>query len=723
MAKNKNKKSKNKNKRIKLPVFNKKTLTKFIVDIFRKNPSRLYNYKQIAAKLNVTDVRLKQSINEILWGLTEKKIIAEPERGKFLYAGAVSNITGRIEMTKSGAAYVVSDQTVDDVYIARQNMNKALHGDEVEVYIYARRKRSKPEGEVIEIIKRAKTDFVGVLEVTKNHAFLAVTERRMPYDIFIPIHSLKKGLDGQKAIARITEWKTNAKNPTGKIIDILGEVGENNTEMHAILAEFGLPYSFPKELDKQAEKIEAGITPDEIAKREDFRETTTFTIDPADAKDFDDALSFKILENGNYEIGVHIADVSHYVEEGSDIDKEAYKRATSVYLVDRTIPMLPERISNFICSLRPNEEKLTYSVIFEIDDSANIINERFVRTVINSDRRFTYAEAQEVIDTGEGDFSSEILKMNELAIKLRKARFKTGAISFERSEIKFNLDEKGKPVSIYFKESKEANKLIEEFMLLANKHVAENVGKPEGNKKVNTFIYRVHDQPDIEKLYNFSNYIKRFGYEFKLNNEKEIPKSLNNILSQVRGKPEQDIIEQLAVRSMSKAIYSTDAIGHYGLAFDWYSHFTSPIRRYPDLIAHRLLFYYTHGGKSVSKHKYAEKCKQSSYMEQLSVQAERASIKYKQVEFLQDKLGSYFDAVIAGITERGMYAEIIENKIEGMISIRDLDDDYYVFDEKNYCLIGERKKKKYQLGDLVKVQLIRANLQERLIDFVLAEED
>lgn len=705
----------------KLPVYNKKTLTKLITDIYRKNPSKILNYKQITAKLEVNDPRTIQLINEILNSLTGREVIEEVERGKFKYSGSASTVIGTLDMTRSGAAFLVTDDLPEDIYIDRQNMNRALHGDKVEVYIFARKKKSKSEGEVIEIIKRAKTDFVGILEVTKNHAFLNVSERRMPYDIFIPIANLNGGLNGQKAIARITDWETNAKNPTGKIVDVLGEVGENNAEMHAILAEFGLPYKFPEKLDKLAESIDTGINEQEISKREDFRHITTFTIDPADAKDFDDALSFRILENKNYEIGVHIADVSHYVEEGSEIDKEAYKRATSVYLVDRTVPMLPERISNFICSLRPNEEKLTYSVIFEINETADVIHKRFVKTVINSDRRFTYAEAQDVIETGKGDFADEILKLNELAEKLRQKRFKEGAISFERSEVKFEIDENGKPLSIYFKEAKEANKLIEEYMLLANKYVAEKVGKPGVNKKIKTFVYRVHDEPDLEKLYTFSNYIKRFGYDFKLNNEKEIPDNLNKILLQIKGKPEEDVISQLAVRSMSKAIYSTDAVGHYGLAFDWYTHFTSPIRRYPDLMVHRLLHYYLNGGASVSRQKYEDKCKQSSYMEQLAVLAERASVKYKQIEFLQDKLGSFFDAVITGITEKGIYSEIIENKIEGMISIRDLDDDYYIFDEKNFCLTGQKSNRKYQLGDVIKIQLIKANLQERLLDFTLAD--
>jgi len=540
----------------------------------------------------------------------------------------------------------------------------------------------------------------------------------MPYDIFIPSKNLNGAEHGKKAVAEITRWDEHQKNPTGKIVDVLGDEGDNDAEMHAILTEFNLPYKYPENLTALADKIPIEISAEEIKKRKDFRNIPTFTIDPEDAKDFDDALSFRTLPNGNFEVGIHIADVTHYVKEGNLIDKESYERATSVYLVDRTIPMLPEKLSNNVCSLRPNEEKLTYSAVFEIDKDAGIHKQWFGRTVINSDRRFNYAEAQEVIETGKGDMAKEITELNNLAKKLREKRFQNGSVSFERIEVKFKLDEKGKPLGVYFKEAKDSNHLIEEFMLLANKKVAEFVGKTL-NKP---FVYRIHDEPDIEKLHSFSNFIKQFGYEFKFKDETQISASLNKLLEDVKGKSEQNMIEQLAVKSMAKAEYSADNIGHYGLAFSYYTHFTSPIRRYPDMMVHRLLTHYLKNGKPAMTNELNEKCKHASDMERLAVMAERASIKYKQAEFMQDKLGSIHDAVITGVTERGLYVEIKETAIEGMIAMRDLDDDFYVFDDADYCIIGQRSKKKFQLGDDIKIQLVKVNMQMRTLDFIPAED-
>jgi len=597
-------------------------------------------------------------------------------------------------------------------------MNGALNEDTVEVCIWARRKKQSPEGEITKIIKRNKNKFSGIVSITNdNIAFLIVTEKNMPYDIFIPMKNLNGAQHGKKAVAEITHWAENQKNPTGIIIDVLGDEGDNDAEMHSILTEFNLPYKFPEYLTELAEKIPDRISEEEITKRTDFRNVPTFTIDPHDAKDFDDALSFRRLENGNYEIGVHIADVTHYVKEGDEIDKEGYERATSVYLVDRTVPMLPEKLSNNICSLRPNEDKLTYSGIFELNEDAEIRNHRFERTVINSDRRFSYEEAQEILETGKGDMADILLKLNELAKKLKDKRFKNGSISFERIEVKFYLDEKGKPTGVYFKEAKDSNNLIEEYMLLANRKVAELVGKTMKQP----FIYRIHDEPDLEKLYTFSNFIKQFGYNFTFKNESEIAASINKLLYEVKGKSEQNMVEQLAVKSMAKAEYSANNIGHYGLAFDFYTHFTSPIRRYPDMMVHRLLTHYLNKGKPAMTNELNVKCKHSSSMEQRAVSAERASVKYKQAEFMKEKLGQIFDAVITGVTERGLYAEIVENKIEGMITMRDLDDDFYVFDEKNYCITGERRKKKFQLGDPIKVQIVKVSMQNRTIDFVPAE--
>ena len=600
----------------------------------------------------------------------------------------------------------------------------ALNGDKVRVEISANRQGAEQEAKVIEIIEPKDQVFIGTLNVEKNYASLIPDSKFLAADIIIPRSKLKGGKTGDKAIARITQWRDEEMNPRGEVVDILGRKGENTAEMHAILAEFGLPYKYPENVEKAAEKIDAGITPEEVAKREDFRGVTTFTIDPRDAKDFDDALSIRQLANGNWEVGVHIADVTHYVTPHSIIDREAQERATSVYLVDRTIPMLPERLSNGICSLRPNEEKLTFSAIFELDAKANVVNYRIGRTVIKSDRRFTYEEAQEIIETGEGDFAREVLTLNSLAKQLRERRYEEGALEFDRAEVRFEIDKEGKPVSVYFKESKDANKLIEEFMLLANLTVAESIGKTPRGKKPKSFVYRVHDNPDQEKITNFSQIALRFGYKVKTEGSaKVVNQSVNKLLKNVKGKGEENMLAMLAIRSMAKAIYTTDNVGHYGLALDYYTHFTSPIRRYPDMMVHRLLAKYADGARSVDKMKLEDQCRHSSDMEQLAANAERASIRYKQVEYMQDRLGEVYDGVISGVTEWGFYVELNDNKCEGLVPVRDLADDYYDYDEKNFCLIGRKHHNKYTLGDEVKVQVARADLDRKQLDFALVSDD
>jgi ribonuclease R len=699
-----------------------------IQDVFFNNHKKTYNYKHIAEILGITKKSGRQLVEILLIELLEVGFVSEVSTGRFKLLSRGSQITGRVDMTASGAAYIIPDDGGEDVFVSQSNLNNALHGDIVSVLQYARKKRQKLEGEVVEIIKRKRELFVGTLEVNKTYAFLVADSKVINRDIFIPGDQLKGAVTGQKAVVRIKEWPAAGKNPVGEIVDILGNTGDNNAEMHAILAEFNLPYSYPAKVDEAAAKIPEQISEEEIKKRRDFRNITTFTIDPADAKDFDDALSIQKVEDGIWEVGVHIADVTHYVEPDSIIDQEGFERATSVYLVDRVVPMLPERLSNFLCSLRPNEQKLCFSVVFKIkEDDAQIIDSWVGRTIINSDRRFTYEEAQQVIETGKGDFADELLLMNKMAKKLREARFVKGAISFERVEVKFEIDENGKPLSVYFKESKDANKLIEEFMLLANKRVAELIGKNElqGGKKTEakTFVYRIHDLPDPDKFDTFTRFVRKFGIEATPQGKESISQSINRLLISVKGKREQNIVETLAVRTMAKAIYSTHNIGHYGLAFKHYSHFTSPIRRYPDMMVHRLLQRYLDGGRSVSAETYEKMCEHSSDMEQRASEAERASIKYKQVQFLKEREGEVFDGVISGVTEWGLYVEIVENKCEGMIPIRDLDDDFYQFDEENYCIVGRRTRKKFQLGDPIKIKVARANLEKRQLDFVPAVDE
>ncbi len=700
----------------------KRDLFDKIMEFLQKNPKQSFNYKQIAFGIGLDNKSHRNNLLNALDDLVAAEDILEVDLGKYKAIGnrGVENEGYFVRRSNGKNAVVIDDE---QIMVAERNSMHALNGDRVRVVVSAARRGQSPEARVIEIIEARDQQFVGTLKIDKNYAALVTDSKFLAADIILDKKKLKGGKTGDKAVARITQWRDDEMNPRGEIIDILGVKGENNAEMHAILAEFGLPYKYPENVEKAANRINAGITPEEVKKREDFRSVTTFTIDPRDAKDFDDALSIRQLANGNWEVGVHIADVTHYVRPGSVIDKEAQHRATSVYLVDRTIPMLPEHLSNGICSLRPNEEKLTFSAIFELDSKANVLNSRIGRTVIKSDRRFTYEEAQAVIETGEGDYKREILVLNDLAQELRRRRYRQGALEFGRAEVRFEIDETGKPVSVFFKESKEANQLIEEFMLLANLTVAESIGKVENKKKAKTFVYRVHDNPDPEKLSNLNVIASRFGHKINTDGSaRDVNKSVNKLLKDIKGKGEENMLSMLAIRSMAKAVYTTENIGHYGLAMPYYTHFTSPIRRYPDMMVHRLLAKYAEGGRSVDKVKLEDECRHDSDMEQLAANAERASIRYKQVEFMSERLGEIYDGVISGVTEWGFYVELTESMCEGLVPIRDLADDYYDFDEKNYCLIGRRHGTRYTLGDQVKVQVARADLDRKQLDFALVDD-
>ena len=726
-------------------------LERTVIEFFQENPAITFPLKSICKQLHLNTNPAKMLLMDVLEGLLMDDFIKEQPRNCYTLNMPSQVMTGTFRRKANGKNTFEPEEGGEPILVAERNSMHAMDGDTVQVTLLARRKHHVREAAVTEIVKRSDKTFVGTLQVQKSYAYLLTEDRTLANDIFIPKENLKKGKTGDKAVVRIVEWPDKAKNPIGKVIDILGKTGENNAEMHAILAEYGLPYTYPQQVEKAAERLSPGITEEEVARRLDMRDVLTFTIDPYDAKDYDDALSIREIKKGLWEVGVHIADVSHYVTENSIIDKEAYKRATSVYLVDRTVPMLPERLCNFICSLRPDEDKLTYSVIFHINEKAEVKHWKLAHTVTRSDRRFTYEEVQKVLEdhyeaseedyNAPGDsapmpapdsktarpaeeFAEPLIVLNRMAKILRQKRFAAGAVDFDRCEVRFNIEPDGHPTGVYFKVAKDANKLIEEFMLLANRTVAESIGKVPKNQKPKVLPYRIHENPDPQKLLNLADFVRKFGHKLKTTgNRTEISRNLNRLLDEVKGKREQNVIEMITLRAMMKAKYSTFNCGHYGLAFDYYTHFTSPIRRYPDLMVHRLLTRYAEGGRNVSQDRYEEFCEHCSDMEQTAAQAERASIKYKQVEFMSERIGQTFQGTISGVTEFGLYVEIDENKCEGMIPLRDLEGDYYEFDEKNYCLKGRRYHHCYNLGDSVKVQVSRADLYRKQLDLKLIAPD
>ncbi len=706
----------------------RKALKAGILKALAENPFTAFNYKQIAFAVGAMDKAAKNLVKDILNELAEKGELEEQRRGKYKInaeklpelTGSKKTVTGRVDMKQTGKAYIISDELGEDIFVGANNTGKALHGDTVRVQLFPRRKGHKPEGQVVEVLKRAKTHFVGTIEKSAKFAFLVPDNPNVPIDIFIPLPDLKNAKNGQKAVVKMTEWPEHSKNPFGEVVEVLGRPGDNEVEMKSILVEYDFPLSFPKQAEREAARLTRKISREEIKKRWDFRKVTTFTIDPEDAKDFDDAISYRRLDNGHHQVGVHIADVSHYVKPGGALDKEAYDRGTSIYLVDRVIPMLPEVLSNNVCSLRPGEDKLCFAAVFEMDDNARVVKEWFGKTIINSDKRFSYEEAQKVIEEKRGELAKELEVLYSLAHQLKNDRFKKGAINFHSEEVKFRLDEKGKPVGVYIKEQKEANWLIEDFMLLANRRVAERIGRRRGRVEPKTFVYRVHAEPSPEKLSQFVQYVGKLGYRMRLGSERSLARSFNELFDQVHGKGEEHLIETLAVRTMAKAEYSTDNIGHYGLAFQYYTHFTSPIRRYPDLMVHRLLERYLDKKPSVDKTEYEEKCKHSSDMERRAQEAERASIKYKQAEYMADKIGQEFDGLISGVSKYGIFVELIESKCEGMIRLTDLDDDFYYLDEDNYRVIGHRYGHEYKLGDPIRIRVKHIDIRKKQLDYALA---
>ena len=689
-----------------------------IMQLFRSFPQRKFALKTLAAQSGGADRDGRYQTKAIVYQMVEEGIVEATAASTFrLAAKSLPTMEGVAQMLASGSLYVIVEGVDKDIFVDRRNAGHALDGDRVKVAITRRRASGDPEGQIVEVVERAERNWVGTVEKTRSHAFVRIASKNMPVDIFLD-KGVDKLADGDKVVVRIVSWEPESKCPTGRVVDVLGKEGDNNAEMHAILAEFNLPYEFPKEVNREAERISDKISDKERASRRDFREVTTFTIDPADAKDFDDALSLRMLDNGNYEVGVHIADVTHYVQEGSLVEQEARERATSVYLVDRTIPMLPERLSNELCSLRPEEEKLCFSAVFELTPEATIVKEWFGRTIILSNRRFIYEEAQEIIEGAEGDFRDEILILNGLARKLRARRFAQGSIGFDREEAKFHLDENGKPLGVYFKVQKEANQLIEEFMLQANRSVSAFIGAKKNKQgKAKTYVYRVHEEPDADKLARFANFILKFGYYFDARKGREVANQLNSLMGQIKGKSEENLVSILAVRTMQKAYYSTHNLGHYGLGFDYYSHFTSPIRRYPDMMLHRLLAHYLEGGHSVDAEVVEELCDHSSEMEARAAEAERASVKYKMVEFMRDRVGEEFEGSISGVTEWGIYVELEETHIEGMVAMRDLGNEFFLFDEEEYAAVGSRSGRKFVLGDRVRIKVKGADLRLKQLDF------
>ncbi len=709
---------------------NKPTSNPFVKNIlseFANNPYSSFNYKQLAKRMGVKDPGGKAQIISLLADLTKQKILIESKTGKFkispkhisTYGKGKSYTTGRVDMMSTGKAYVINSEGGDDIFISPNNTKDALNGDTVKVFIFPKRRDRKLEGQITEVLERAKSKFVGTIQISKGFGFVIPDDPKVPVDFFIPKDKLNGAKDGQKVVTELDLWPEHAKNPFGKIVQVLGDPGNHGVEIQSIVLDYNFDLTFPDFIEKAAAEIPNEVSNQEIAKRRDFREVFTITIDPFDAKDFDDAISLRKIKDNLWEVGIHIADVSHYVTEGSVIDTEAYERATSIYLVDRVIPMLPEHLSNLVCSLRPNEEKLTFSAVFEMDNESTIHSEWFGRTVINSNHRFTYEEVQSIIEGEEGPYKEEILVFHDLSSKLRKERFRAGSINFESTEVKFNLDEKSNPIGVYIKEQKDAHRLIEDFMLLANKKVAEFIGKPKGGRKVKPFVYRVHDEPSPEKLNTFAQFVSKLGYEMNISSRQNIVKSYNNLFKAVEGKGEKNMIETIAVRTMAKAIYSTENNGHYGLSFPFYTHFTSPIRRYPDLMVHRLLALYLNGGSGVNVGDLEEKCKHSSDMERSAIEAERASIKYMQAVYMLDKVGQKFDGQISGVSKWGIYVELIGSKVEGMVRMKDMADDFYFLDEDNYQVMGQKFGKRYKLGDKVKIQVKNIDVQKKQIDYLL----